>query len=214
MNFIIFCVKRNIMTSGRHSLFVQTLEFLFRARQSVNDAFFAERFSSALAAVLLAHVAYYSAAADRGAQARAYIRACKDMAGVLEAIGYLNAADGLLVAAAQERLLLYILEFLRSAENIPDKRSSPQEIAPPVVSKAITSASRPVRSKIPQKNSNQDKILDFVRRVPDCRPKDIIGEFSALSQRTVKRSLKELSEAGLIIKKTTEDKAVYYSAVS
>lgn len=60
---------------------------------------------------------------------------------------------------------------------------------------------------------NQKKILTFIASVPNARTKDIIDEFSSLSGRTVKRSLRELMEVGLITKRA-EHKAVYYSASS
>ncbi|MBI2065021.1 MAG: hypothetical protein HYT62_03160 [Candidatus Yanofskybacteria bacterium] len=60
-------------------------------------------------------------------------------------------------------------------------------------------------------NPNKEKILNFIKRSPHTRTKDIIHEFSALSDRTVKRNLGELLRVGLVNKKI-ENKAVYYSA--
>lgn len=56
---------------------------------------------------------------------------------------------------------------------------------------------------------SQEKILKFVDRTKMVRTKDIIDEFSSLSERTVKRSLKELVGQGRLQKKS-ENKAVYY----
>lgn len=56
---------------------------------------------------------------------------------------------------------------------------------------------------------NKQKILNYIKRSPDSRTKDIIYEFSVLSDRTVKRNLKELVNGGLV-KKIIKDKAVYY----
>jgi len=52
--------------------------------------------------------------------------------------------------------------------------------------------------------SNKDKILGFIKNNNKIRTKDIIGEFNNLSERTVKRTLKELSDL-------EGHKAVYYS---
>ena len=60
-------------------------------------------------------------------------------------------------------------------------------------------------------NPNKEKILNFIKKSPNARTKDIIHEFNALSDRTVKRNLGELLRVGLINKKI-ENKAVYYSA--
>ena len=61
----------------------------------------------------------------------------------------------------------------------------------------------------PRLSSNKEKILNFIKQSNSIRTKDIIGEFSSLSERTVKRSLKELITEGLVRKKE-ENKAVYY----
>ena len=56
---------------------------------------------------------------------------------------------------------------------------------------------------------NKEKILNYIKRAPNSRTKDIIYEFSVLSERTVKRNLKELVGGGLL-KRVSKDKAVYY----
>ncbi|HEY4504223.1 MAG TPA: hypothetical protein VJI73_00440, partial [Candidatus Paceibacterota bacterium] len=61
-------------------------------------------------------------------------------------------------------------------------------------------------------NPSKQKILEFIKSYPNTRTKDIINEFNALSDRTVKRSLTELMQIGLL-KKKIENKAVYYSIV-
>src|SRR3989344_4452469 len=61
-----------------------------------------------------------------------------------------------------------------------------------------------------REDSNKEKILSFIKRSPNSRTKEIVEEFSILSERTVKRNLKELIEGGLV-KKLSKNKAVYYS---
>ena len=58
--------------------------------------------------------------------------------------------------------------------------------------------------------SNKDKILSLIKRRNKIRAKDIIGEFNDISDRTVKRTLKDLADNGLI-RKEEINKAVYYS---
>jgi hypothetical protein len=203
------------MSSDHHTLFIQTLTFLFQAQQSVIDEFFVERFSENITAVLAQHIAYHAAHSDRRAIGRDYIRACKEMAAALEAIGYLNIADSILVATAHERLLVYLRDLVADVKRNLVKNNASVPVSEPTTrpeSSPVLSPKTLQSKKV--RNPTQEKILEFVKQAPDCRPKDIIGEFSALSQRTVKRSLKELSDAGLIVKKTAEDKAVYYSAAS
>lgn len=58
-------------------------------------------------------------------------------------------------------------------------------------------------------NSNKERIFHFVRKMPNVRTKDVLSEFSALSGRTVKRSLKELTDNGFLMKRS-DGVAVYY----
>ena len=65
-------------------------------------------------------------------------------------------------------------------------------------------------NEVTKLNQNKEKILNFIKSYPNKRTKEIIYEFNAISDRTVKRSLNELLRAGLI-KKRVESKASYYS---
>lgn len=203
------------MTSDRHSLFIPTLEFLFRAQNSIHDPFFADRLSEGIHTLLAGYIEYRSLARPQSVLAREHLRNCKEVSGLLEQISYVGCADAVLVRMGQERLLGYVRQIIVDIKNIPaeppaTRSAAPAQSLPP----RVQTPAKAARPRSLDRNKTHEKILEFVRRVPDCRPKDIIGEFSALSQRTVKRSLKELSEMGLIVKKTTEDKAVYYSASS
>jgi len=58
--------------------------------------------------------------------------------------------------------------------------------------------------------SNKEQIFNYIKKTPDIRTKEIMSEFSALSGRTVKRSLKELTDEGFL-KKRIDGAAVYYT---
>ena len=58
-------------------------------------------------------------------------------------------------------------------------------------------------------DGNRQRILDFVCHFPNTRTKEIIDEFTSLSQRTVKRTLKELVAEGRL-QKRSESNAVFY----
>jgi len=58
--------------------------------------------------------------------------------------------------------------------------------------------------------SNKEQIFNYIKKTPDIRTKEIMSEFSALSGRTVKRSLKELTDEGFL-KKRSDGAAVYYT---
>jgi len=59
--------------------------------------------------------------------------------------------------------------------------------------------------------TNKERIFNYIKKMSDVRAKDIMREFSALSDRTVKRCLKELTDDGLL-KKRSDGAAVYYLA--
>ena len=63
-----------------------------------------------------------------------------------------------------------------------------------------------------KESSNKERIFNFIKRSPNSRTKEIIDEFNILSERTVKRNLKELTTEGLV-RKLAKDKGVYYSAI-
>ena len=87
-----------------------------------------------------------------------------------------------------------------------------QSIPKPKENKPAISVPKNVQPKNLKENSNKDRIFNFIKHSPNSRTKEIIGEFSILSERTVKRNLKELITEGLI-RKLTKDSAVYYSIV-
>lgn len=58
-------------------------------------------------------------------------------------------------------------------------------------------------------DSNKERIFDFIKKSPHIRARDVIDKFKILSNRTVKRNLKELTENGFLRKKSA-DGTVYY----
>ncbi len=197
-----------------HRLFVQTLQALLQAQQEVSDIFFNRRLSNAIASVIESHIRYHGAKKDHAqeyAQAsKEYIQSWKSIDHLLEEIMYVNESGRIALAIARERLLYYLREMILESKSV---KISVAEAAPSVAPQAAVEVSqtRPLKS-INHINPTHAKILEFIRRAPERRPKEIIDEFSALSGRTIKRGLKELSREGFIVKKS-ENRAVYYSAV-
>ena len=113
---------------------------------------------------------------------------------LLNDLDHLGLARLTPLLAAQKSILEYLanVQTVKKETNIPKE----QKIPPASPSKPLS--------------VNQEKIFNFIRTTPNVRTKDIIDEFRSLSERTVKRSLKELTQSGLI-RKRAENKAVYYS---
>jgi hypothetical protein len=183
------------MTTPRQHLFIKTLTSLFQAQQSVADLFFKNRLTEEIEKLIDKHLA---------AAGPEYIRELKNTEKLLEEISYLGQGEPVKLAQAQEQVLHYLYNVL--------KDKSPRAESPEVVASPVSEPEQKSRIGQKQLNDTQNKILEFVRRVPERRAKEIIVEFSAMSNRTIKRGLKELSQEGLIMKKSGNG-TVYYSAV-
>jgi len=196
------------MTTERQKLFVRMMTPLFHAQQSVADLFFKNRLNKEIEHAIDKHIQHQASPSKESRDE--YIRALKDLYKVLQEIIYLEKGDAIQLAFSQEQVLRCLYDFLQDArvgKQTPVKTEVAEVViktVAPVIKKTIQN-----RSKL---SETQNNILEFVRREPDCRTKDVIGQFSALSQRTIKRGLKELNEGGWIIKRS-DGVAVYYSAV-
>ncbi len=193
------------MTPDRQRLFVQTVAAIFQARQEVTDLFFQHRVTECIQAVLETHI-QCCLFEDSSSRLQAYLRALRQTDTLFEEVAYLRKGDPIAFAAARERILVYIRTVLQEVKRKPLLRA----VVP------LSKTESPKNNVLPAKQTlptTPQKILDFVRQAPERRAKEIVDEFSALSGRTVKRGLKELSEKGLIVRKE-QNNAVYYSAVN
>jgi len=118
---------------------------------------------------------------------------------IIEYTQHTNRADAVLLAHAQHSLLKFRVAVLQMPEL--------ELFAKPAEDKFAAATEQKPSSKL---NQNKKKILTFIKQSP-ARTKDIVYEFGVLSSRTVKRSLRELIEAGLV-KKETRDRGVIYTA--
>lgn len=203
------------MTTERQKLFVRVMTSLFQVQQSVADLFFKNRLGEEIEQMIDKHIRHQSQQ-TREAQ-HEYILSLKDTEKVLQEIAYLGKGDATQLALSREQILHYSYSFIQEIRTI---KQTPIEAD--IVVKPAEPASRPLVSSVPvirksirgkgKLTETQEKILEFVRREPDCRTKDVVNQFSALSQRTIKRGLKGLSEEGRIVKKV-DGAAVYYSVV-
>ena len=209
------------MTIEHQKLFARIMTPLFRAQQSVADLFFKNRLNEEIECALDRHIQYWSHPSNEFQ--REYIQALKDLDKIMQEIIYLEKGDAIQLAVAHEQVLRYLYNFIQEIRVIKQMpvetevvAKSPEPTPRPVYQQADLSVpSAPVVRKIVRGkgrlSETQEKILEFVRREPDCRTKDVVNQFSALSQRTIKRGLKELNEEGRIIKRS-DGVAVYYSA--
>jgi len=209
------------MSTEQQKLFVSMMTSLFHVQQSVVDLFFKKRLNEDIEQVMDKHIQYF-AHSNKESQ-REYIWATKSLNKTLEEIIYLEKGNVSSLTVAHERVLQHLynlLEEIRMSKQIfveTEVASISSELVPrpTIPNKPVVMVQKPVRIKslsvrAGKLTKTQESILEFVRREPDCRTKDIISQFSALSQRTIKRGLKELNEEGKIVKRS-DGVAVYYS---
>lgn len=116
----------------------------------------------------------------------------------------------------QKNLLQLKLSLLKNKNALTDVpvvapvTRTESAVAPTVIHNVKETVPAPKKTKL---NKSKKMIFDYIKNYPNSRTKDIIHEFSAVSDRTVKRNLIDLTRSGLI-KKRMENKAVFYSATN
>src|SRR3989338_6248291 len=204
------------MTKEYQKLFIRMMTSLFQTQQSVVDFFFKNRLNEDTEHLISGHIQYQVDLSEESR--RDFIRTLKDLNKTLQEIIYLEKGDIIQLSITQEQVLRYLLSFIQGIQikkEISNKVEVVTEPTEPTEQTPLITASSPVVWKNKQGKGKltktQEEILEFVRKEPDCRTKDVMNQFSVLSQRTVKRGLKELNEEGKIAKRI-ERGAVYYSA--
>jgi len=130
---------------------------------------------------------------------------------MLETLDYLEH----LKITPSSPLLLVRKNFLRFKLDIIKSGNRTQDVAEKLANK-IQSQKLPQKKSPVHRQAHQDlsptkeRILEFIKQTPSVRTKQVIEEFNLISERTVKRSLKELTDQGFIQRKE-DSKAVYYS---
>jgi len=131
--------------------------------------------------------------------------------GLLELLEYLEHSAGIeetILLSVKRNLMNLELKFLKLQKE--SSTTADKEIKAGSRFETLTAPQTKIAKQHEYKpNSNKEKILDFIKKSPRVRTKEIIDRFSLISDRTVKRSLAELIRIGLVQKKL-EDRAVYY----
>ena len=131
----------------------------------------------------------------------------------LEYLAHISKNNTTPLLIAQRNLLKFKLHILQSNRDRKNTKGVSKILQPhevPVTARVAISKSSVRTSRIClAPNSSKERIFNFVKKTPDARTKDIMSEFNVLSGRTVKRSLKELTDGGFL-KKRSDGAAVYY----
>ncbi len=168
-----------------------------------SDAFFAAKLRAAYTDFVTAFssgVGERSSVAQSSALGRE-VRAIDELLEALDDIEYLRitpATPLLSARCAFMRYKLFTLQRGHSAERIQREERNGQAHAAPV---------RPT-----VQSATREKILGYVTKFPRVRVRDVVRELGTLSDRTVKRGLKELVSDGTLRRVVVEN-TVYYTRV-
>jgi predicted transcriptional regulator len=198
------------MKEKRHAYIIRILSALAAFQQSVNDKFFSNRLTEKTNELIESYLEIlklpigdsFNVAQSRSL--RNHFVIIDSLGDLLEEMNHLNLGNQTPLLISHGRLLRHKLQLLKIIPS-SEKKVEKIELDP-----------KPILKKIKSKSVNDltittEKIFDFIKNKPRVRTKEIIDQFSALSERTVKRSLKELIRRGLL-KKESENRAMYYSA--
>ena len=194
---------------------VDTLISVAELHNATEDKFFSDKLRNKLYTLLSNSVNWLSRNQQDIVQHRIlYERVGTDIDGLLEVLDnicYINLVGSFpLFLGVQKKLLTLKLQIIKKEDDVRDKLNTDNQFE--VKQEKETNKKFKIEKVVIKNiNLNQSKkrIFDFIKAVPNTRTKDIISEFNALSDRTVKRNLTDLLHAGLI-KKRIDNKAVYY----
>lgn len=191
--------------------FIKTLTYLVKLTSHVEDSFFVDKLDTKIEKLAYNFINYQIVLENNGEQDNLFLHklttAIDSINELMRDMIYLKLLEpSSLFLEVQKHLLITKLDSIKNKKLFPSKKI--------VENKKDTFTVKEISKKIPEKiaplNPSKQKILNFIKSYPDIRTKDIISEFSILSDRTVKRNLTELLKTG-VIKKRVDNKATYYS---
>lgn len=198
--------------------FIKTVLLLAKIQSLTKDSFFLDKFNSKMYSFSLSFLELVKEGnvnvAQRQVSSERHTASIDSLRDVIKEFQYLGIVkDNPLLLQVELNLLNIKLELSRIKNGLPvdhngdsDSNRYEQKVTP-----KNAEITRTVTKKTDRLASSKKKILDFIKSYPNTRTKDIVYEFNALSDRTVKRNLTDLLRAGLV-KKRIDNKAVYYYA--
>lgn len=214
------------MEETDYKKFVNTVISLSKLFSYLKDGFLVEKLYKNLIDLIIGFIKFSAGKSMKGySEQDIYVAQCtaskellSEINSLLELSEYLehyNAINASPLLLAQRNLLFVKLDLIKFTNKIklikPEASAGQCEVAPDNLT-IISPANIYSENDEKRLSVNKEKIIHFIKRFPRTRTKDIIEEFSVLSERTVKRNLKELLNDGFI-KKTSKDNAVYYTTI-
>lgn len=199
--------------------FTNSVIFLVKLFAGLKDKFLAQKLYDKTSGFIAGYIELFKSKGDREtmlhkpenhvAQYYSFIELKNAIDGLLELLDYLEhykTVSTTPLLYARRNLLDFKLNLIRLHHR-------PVQPAPkPIEDKPVAPAVKNFKPRNLRESSNKERIFNFIKRSPNSRTKEIIEEFNILSERTVKRNLKELTTEGLV-RKLAKDNGVYYSVI-
>jgi predicted transcriptional regulator len=188
--------------------FINSVIFLVKLFAGLKDKFLAQKLYDKIFLLVAGYIKLFNSKEEEGDSSHniAAVELKNTVNSLLEFLDYLEHLKLSLstpLLYARRNLLDFKLNLVRFHY---------QSIQKPKENKPVALISKNIQLRSSKESSNKNKIFNFIKRSPNSRTKEIIEEFNILSERTVKRNLKELTTEGLI-RKLAKDNRVYYSAI-
>ena len=194
--------------------FTNSVIFLVKLFAGLKDKFLAQKLYDKISGFIAGYIKLFSSKGENiesdGTSHNIKLRSLlNSLDSLLELLDYLEHLKFVLTTP-----LLYARRNLLDFKlNLIKLHYQPIKLVPkPKENKPLVSVSKNTHPKNLKESSNKERIFDFIKHSPNSRTKEIIEEFNILSERTVKRNLKELTSEGLV-RKFAKDKGVYYSVL-
>ena len=193
--------------------FINSIIFLVKLFSGLKDKFLAQKLYDKISGFIAGYIKLFNSKGDdsesmsHNMRLRDFLNSTNNLLELLDYLEHSKSVSTTPLLYARKNLLNLKLELIKSHQQPIQPVPKPKENKPPAF------VPKNIQLKNPKESSNKERIFNFIKRSPNSRTKEIIEEFNILSERTVKRNLKELTTEGLV-RKWAKDNGVYYSAIT
>ena len=194
--------------------FTNSIIFLVKLFAGLKDKFLVQKLYDKISGFIAEYVKFFKSKCSRGEnhsvshniELRVLSNSIDNLLELLDYLEHSKSVSATPLLYARKNILNLKLELIKLHQKPIQPVFESKEIKPTII------VSKKIQSKNLKESSNKQRIFNFIKYSPNSRTKEIVEEFNILSERTVKRNLKELTMDGLV-RKFSKDNAVYYSAI-
>ena len=192
--------------------FINSIVFLVKLFSGLKDKFLAQKLYDKISRFIAGYIKLFNSRAEdaengsvsHNIRLRDLLNSLDNLLELLDYLEHSKSVSTTPLLYARKNLLNFKLDLIKL------HRQPVQPVPKPKENKPAVFVPKNIQPKNLKESSNKEKIFNFIKRSPNSRTKEIIEEFSILSERTVKRNLKELTTEGLV-RKWAKDNGVYYT---